>query len=612
MELTIDQAFQQAVTAHNQGNIEKAERLYRTILQVQPTHPDANHNLGLIAVSVNNAEEALSLFKKSLEMNPKKEQFWLSYIDILIRENQFENAKKAVDQAKKEVANTEKFYVLGNQLLSEKKNASPSQLQLKNLLERYQNRQYEEAEKLALFITQEFPEHQFGWKVLGAIFGHIGRKFEAVKANQKAVSLSPQDTEAHSNLGNSLQLLGKLKEAEASYKQAIELQPDFATAHNNLGNTLQKLGRLKEAEASLRKAIAFKTDFALAHFNLGITLKELGKLDEAEASYRHAIALKADYAEAYNSLGNVLKELGKLDEAEASYRHAIALKANYTEAHYNLGMSLFDSKQYDTAQKEFELIDILQSKSYAIRCSYLQDKESIFYEKLDSLINQGEINAVIGSLTCSSEIKYGIKRLNPFCNHPLEYVLKINLNEQCDFEKIFVKTARDLLSDNSISRKAQRLLTNGVQTAGNIFSVKKISDSEIESIIYAEIEKYRVYFNGSEEGFIKNWPTFYKIKGWLVSMQSGGKLGAHMHELGWISGSIYINVPKKTEVNSGNLVLRAGDQENPLGDKSNQESIIEVHNGSLCLFPSSLHHYTIPFEDKENRIVLAFDVVPTK
>jgi hypothetical protein len=32
--------------------------------------------------------------------------------------------------------------------------------------------------------------------------------------------------------------------------------------------------------------------------------------------------------------------------------------------------------------------------------------------------------------------------------------------------------------------------------------------------------------------------------------------------------------------------------------------------GSLCLFPSSLHHYTVPFEGKEDRIVLAFDVIP--
>ena len=51
MELTIEQALQKGVAAHKEGKLEEAERLYRTILQAQPAHPDANHNLGLIAVS---------------------------------------------------------------------------------------------------------------------------------------------------------------------------------------------------------------------------------------------------------------------------------------------------------------------------------------------------------------------------------------------------------------------------------------------------------------------------------------------------------------------------------------------------------------------------------
>jgi hypothetical protein len=232
----------------------------------------------------------------------------------------------------------------------------------------------------------------------------------------------------------------------------------------------------------------------------------------------------------------------------------------------------------------------------------LQDKESVFCEKLDSLINQGEANAVIGSLSCCSEIKYGTKRSNPFCNEPLHYVLKADLYQQYEFEEIFVKTVRDVLVDNSISHKAQGLLRNGIQTAGNIFAVKKISETKIESIIHAEVEKYRIHFKDSDEGFIRNWPTSYKIKGWLVSMRSGGELAAHMHELGWISGSVYINVPVKSETDSGNLVLRLGEQEHGLKTQNSQESIINVETGSMCLFPSSLHHYT----------VLAFDVIPTK
>jgi Tfp pilus assembly protein PilF len=86
MKLTIDETLQQAVAFHEEGKLQDAERLYRAILQSQPLHPDANHNLGVLAVSVNKADAALPLFKTALKANPKKEQFWFSYIDALIKE----------------------------------------------------------------------------------------------------------------------------------------------------------------------------------------------------------------------------------------------------------------------------------------------------------------------------------------------------------------------------------------------------------------------------------------------------------------------------------------------------------------------------------------------
>ena len=359
MELTIEQAMQQGVAAHREGRLQDAERLYRAILQSQPAHPDANHNLGVLAVSCNKADAALPLFKTALEANPKIEQFWLSYIDALIKEKQFDNAKQVLEQAKTQGVDGERLISLEAQLSpkTEKPNtttASPPQELLNSLLGHYQNGRLSDAEKLAVSITNEFPNHQVGWKVLGAVLGQTERKSEAVDANQTAVALSPQDTEAHSNLGITLKELGRLDESEASLNQAIALKPDFAEAHYNLGITLKELGRLDEAEASLNQAIALKPDFAEAHSNLGNTLKELGRLDEAEASYNQAIALKPDLAEAHSNLGNTLKELGRLDEAEASYTLAITSKPDYAKAHYYLGATLQELGRMEDSVSSFQ------------------------------------------------------------------------------------------------------------------------------------------------------------------------------------------------------------------------------------------------------------------
>ena len=107
MKLTTEQALQRGVTAFKEGKLQEAERLYRAILESQPLHPDANHNLGLLAVSVNKADIALPFFRKALEANPKVEQFWLNYIDALIKERQFENARQAIQRGKQQGLNGE-------------------------------------------------------------------------------------------------------------------------------------------------------------------------------------------------------------------------------------------------------------------------------------------------------------------------------------------------------------------------------------------------------------------------------------------------------------------------------------------------------------------------
>ena len=60
-------------------------------------------------------------------------------------------------------------------------------------------------------------------------------------------------------MANSLKDLGRLREAEASYKQAIALKPDFVEAHSNLGNTLQDMGKIEESVSIKQQAFNMRT-----------------------------------------------------------------------------------------------------------------------------------------------------------------------------------------------------------------------------------------------------------------------------------------------------------------------------------------------------------------
>ena len=75
MNLTIEEAMQQAVAEHNKGNLRDAERVYREVLKVVPAHVDTNHNLGIIQVDLYQANNALPFLRKAFEGNSKVEQF---------------------------------------------------------------------------------------------------------------------------------------------------------------------------------------------------------------------------------------------------------------------------------------------------------------------------------------------------------------------------------------------------------------------------------------------------------------------------------------------------------------------------------------------------------
>ena len=241
MELTVDQALEQGVAAHKEGKLEEAERLYRAILQSQPLHPDANHNLGVLAVSVNKADAALPLFKTALKANPKIERFWLSYIDALIKEGQFGNAKRLLKQGKKQGLKGGKLTALESTLSSKTKNvnsARPSQQQVSKLLEYYQAGRYFDAEKLAISLTEKFSGHKFGWKALVAVLQQTGRISESLVAARRSVELDPQDAESHNNLGNTFKELGRLEDSIEAYIQALKINPDLAEIYSNMAAIL--------------------------------------------------------------------------------------------------------------------------------------------------------------------------------------------------------------------------------------------------------------------------------------------------------------------------------------------------------------------------------------
>ena len=231
---------------------------------------------------------------------------------------------------------------------------APSKKQVDTLLKHYKSNNYYKTKEYALFLAEQFPDHDLAWKILSIVFEKTDKISESLTAIKKIVNISPQDPLAHYNLGNTYGKLADFSKAEESYRKAISLKPNFPEAYYNLGTIFKNNFKLEEAEKYYKQAISLKPDFAFAYNNLGIVLEELRKLNESEICFKKVITLKPNFADAYHNLGNNLEQQGKLRDAQMNFEKAIIINPGLAKTHRQLSsIKTFDKydNQYHLLQK---------------------------------------------------------------------------------------------------------------------------------------------------------------------------------------------------------------------------------------------------------------------
>lgn len=460
---------------------------------------------------------------------------------------------------------------------------------------------------------------------LGQAYAVAGRLEDAVEAFRGALKLRPDLAGVHFQLGNLLRQLGNREAAVASYRRAVALNPGAVQPLINLGITLQEMMAYEPAIEALRQAVAVAPRSYAAHYNLGVTLTSQRREAEAIAAYRAALAIDPNAAAACLNLGSLLQVEQKLDEAIALYKRAVALAPGLAQAHINLGTALhangdaaggvaamrralaLDPRnpqiEANLAQMLRQIGDVAAAEA-AFRRTLALDPAHAFAKAHFSVFLQW-----IGKREeARALLDYG-RMLRP---------LRMPQAEGWPSLAAFnAELAQYLYSHPTLMPDPPgKAIRNGTQTLeildGDrplIVALRRFFESSV-------VDYIGTVLSAPDIPFAVPAPSGWHLEGWAVILRSSGYQLSHFHQGSLVSGVYYVQVPETVKaardgeagfIKFGEPLAEAVETDMP---EPLLTATIQPEAGMLVLFPSSFWHRVIAFEGEEDRICIAFDVVP--
>ena len=332
MRITLNEALQKGIEAHRAGKITDADRYYTAILNQNPKHPDANHNLGVLAVSLGKLQEALTLFETALYVNQKVTQYWVSYIDLLILLDRIEDAREALTNAKVNGIQGLELERLDLRLaeikrVDKKKSVNVlEKLTLSQALElaskKISSGSSVDASKIYRDILQRFPKNSKAIAGLSIVKKHTAKDISDLPKRKKQLLMS-------------LYKANNFSEVIHKGSEFLQHNPKSLTLHNILGASYQGLGMLDEAKQRYETVISIDPSYAEVYGNLGLIHHAQGNLDEALFAHQLCVSLKPDYASGHYNLGNVYAAQNDPEAAIAAYQKCLSIDPIYTPARLN-------------------------------------------------------------------------------------------------------------------------------------------------------------------------------------------------------------------------------------------------------------------------------------
>ena len=308
-----DEKLASALSVHQSGDLDAAERLYRQIIADDPLQGVALHHLGLIVQQRGGFDEAINLLERASASTPKDITVWTNLGNLYQESARSEDAVRAYRQA---------IVVAPNHV---------------NAL------------------------YNLGWLLIDT-----GDSVGAEQCFRDLVRIESEDAHVWHGLGITLEARGDKTQAEHAYRNALERQPTLSEVWYDLGNFLRLEGKLDKAQEALATAVRIEPRFAKAHNNLGGLYREMGDVQRAIACYRQSLLARPDHVETYQNLVSALISNDELEAATEVIERVIALNPTVSQAHISLGEIWFMREDFESSARGFrKAIEIDDSQAVA-------------------------------------------------------------------------------------------------------------------------------------------------------------------------------------------------------------------------------------------------------
>jgi tetratricopeptide (TPR) repeat protein len=326
----ITERFQQAAEAMHAGNLDRAGDGFASIVKDAPQFAEAYLNLGLVREEQGRHADAITSFKKALELKPRLRGANLFLGVAQFRSNHMDSAIVALHKETAAYPKDANAWMWLGVVELEKGDGQGAA----DALDRAAKLSPDNVDILYhrgrahLFVSNESYSSMFkadpkSWRVrqlLAEANASAERHMDAIAEYEAAIKLAPNEPRLHEDLGTQYRLAGKTQEAEQAYLKELEIDPENVTAQYKLGVLAVEKGDAARGKSLIETALQVRPDLQHSDYNLGRAEMLLGNDSAAAQHFERATSAAGSdpdvLEQSWYQLGIVYRRLHRIDEAQ--------------------------------------------------------------------------------------------------------------------------------------------------------------------------------------------------------------------------------------------------------------------------------------------------------